>query len=195
MVLRYRLVVVAFGLLLAAPLSHAALAPSQSHSGALLAVDTFDAPRFFSRVQYDADRYTRRLAFALGLTRRQEHIVFDVLVDRTLRATQRHGRRLVYPFPRRSAERTRLGRRFWNRTDDRIARVLTGRQRRAFNRLVQDRYFFFDHDRWEHRDRFERWDRNRQRDDRYRDDRRRDRRDDRRDRRRDDRRGDRGWNP
>ncbi|MEM6783769.1 MAG: hypothetical protein AAF624_08550 [Bacteroidota bacterium] len=133
---------------------------------------TYAWPRFRVRVQQDADRYTRRLAYALGLTRRQEAAVYDLLVGRTLRSAQEHGRRSVYPFPRRAAERTRTGRRFWNRTDDRIARVLTSRQRRTFNRHTYDHFFYDDYDRWGQRDRYDSWDR---RDDR-RDDRRRDRR-------------------
>lgn len=166
----YLAAVFALGLLLAAPTTLAAPAPSHAAAVAAVAPASF-TPRYLVRVQNDADRYTRRLAYALGLTRRQEAIVYDLLVDRTLRATRRYGRQTVYPFPRRAAERTRPGRRFWNRTDDRIARLLTSRQRRAFYRLTHDRRAYFDD-----------YDR---RDDHYRDDRRRDRRRD--------RRGDRGW--
>lgn len=142
----------------AAPASFASppLEPSlTAHASA-----TYVPTRFRVRIQHDAERYTRRLAYALGLTRRQEAAVYDLLVGRTLRSAQVQGRRAVYPFPRRAAERTRAGRRFWNRTDDRIARILTGRQRRAFNRFTHDRRFSYDdYDRWEQRGRYESWDR------------------------------------
>ncbi|MEM8558140.1 MAG: hypothetical protein AAGG50_09990 [Bacteroidota bacterium] len=136
-----------------------------------------DGSRFAERVYFDADRYVLRLDRIVGLTRRQEARIYDLLVGRTFRTVQRRGPRATYPFPRFAAERSRAGRVFWSRTDERIAQVLTRRQRRAYARFLHERggWYSFEYQRegWRGDDRWQ--DRRRSGD------------------RRDDRRRSRGW--
>lgn len=104
----------------------------------------------YRRIRRDADRYTDLLDHELRLSSRQERDIEHMLIDRArdlLRHTHARYHRTVYPFPR--AMRNQTTRRWWDRTDRSIVRMLSPHQRSRYRSLTlsMDReYREYDHD-------------------------------------------------
>lgn len=113
------------------------------------------------QIDRDVKAYVRHLDRYLRLNRRQEREIRAILADRTdhlLRTTRPSSRREVYPFPREYERyHNRTVRRWWINADRDIERALDRRQREEFRRLKQgydrrrDRDYDYRDDRYEPR--------------------------------------------
>lgn len=115
--------------------------------------DTRTAQRaIYTRAARDADRYVRALDREIGLDRRQERRIRDLLADRAYDRVARKARRdrdRYYPFPRRAADRR--NRSWWSNTDRKIERLLDRRQRHAYRDVVRDHARVERHDQRRHK--------------------------------------------